>query len=86
MRTDEEIGFAALAWPVRGPWREAVGWYNPEDLDEPFDGIGPALEEQLHEVDPLTEALLDEGGIFDDEDGFIVEWALSQETRRPVAF
>lgn len=81
MGIDEELGFTAGVLPQAGSGHPLGLDMDP--LDEVFEGIGPPLEEELHEVDPLHEALLDEGGLLEEqgdaEDDAIVEWAIKEE-------
>jgi hypothetical protein len=42
--------------------------FEEEELEELLEGIGPPLEEALHVIDPLRDALLDESDMPDDGD------------------
>lgn len=58
---EEETGFEEEVLPLVAAEREGLDWYTPEQFEEDQEGIGPPLEEALHEVDQLHEAILDEG-------------------------
>ena len=59
---------------------EPDDWFTAEDLEDELEGIGPPPEDALHDVEPLTEALLDEGETLEglDEDADTVEWAVDE--------
>lgn len=89
MTIDDELGYGAGIWPEPSrPNRRPSPGGDPGA--ETFDLIGPPLEEELHEIDVVNEALLDEGGSLDDaDDEPAIEWAVCQDSwglsRRPPA-